>query len=351
MGTIYKRKTNKGLVKYYCSIYHKNKRTRKYLGDDKNTAYKKFKKIEYEIIFAQHLNNENQRIEFTKALISFVRYLNTTNTSQRQIKTIYSKINNFKAYCEIHRIIKLLDINKELCNKFIFDRSKSKIRNKYNFGNEKKFTLIKKTTLIKEIGVLKRFFNYCIEMEWLNSNPFKAIKVKNKLNFKPRFYFSDKQIRLILSKAGKYTDFCYFLVQTGLRPTDAFLLSSKHIFGRYLSIRMNKTGDYLNQIPLTNKVMQIIEPRLKNKGIIFPEIETLYQRKKCLRKIQSLFDPNYVRENNINLHTFRHTYARNMLNKGVPKEVLQTFLGHRSIKTTEIYANMMDKKELVKWID
>ena len=27
-----------------------------------------------------------------------------------------------------------------------------------------------------------------------------------------------------------------------------------------------------------------------------------------------------------------------MLNKGVPKEVLQTLLGHRSIKTTEIYA-------------
>ena len=28
-----------------------------------------------------------------------------------------------------------------------------------------------------------------------------------------------------------------------------------------------------------------------------------------------------------------------MLNKGVPKEVLQALLGHRSIKTTEIYAN------------
>ena len=28
-----------------------------------------------------------------------------------------------------------------------------------------------------------------------------------------------------------------------------------------------------------------------------------------------------------------------MLNKGVPKEVLQTLLGHRSIKTTERYAN------------
>ena len=34
-----------------------------------------------------------------------------------------------------------------------------------------------------------------------------------------------------------------------------------------------------------------------------------------------------------------------MLNKGVPKEVLQTLLGHRSIKTTEIYANWVRKEE------
>ena len=39
-----------------------------------------------------------------------------------------------------------------------------------------------------------------------------------------------------------------------------------------------------------------------------------------------------------------------MLNRGVPKEVLQTFLGHRSIKTTEIYANWVKTKELEKYI-
>ena len=38
----------------------------------------------------------------------------------------------------------------------------------------------------------------------------------------------------------------------------------------------------------------------------------------------------------INLHSFRQTYARNMLDKGASKEVLQILLSHRSIKTTEI---------------
>jgi len=39
-----------------------------------------------------------------------------------------------------------------------------------------------------------------------------------------------------------------------------------------------------------------------------------------------------------------------MLNKGVPKEVLQTLLGHRSIKTTEIYANWVRREELERWV-
>ena len=48
----------------------------------------------------------------------------------------------------------------------------------------------------------------------------------------------------------------------------------------------------------------------------------------------------------INLHPFRQTYARNMLDKGASKEVLQILLGHRSIKTTEIDTNWVEKDEL-----
>ncbi len=48
----------------------------------------------------------------------------------------------------------------------------------------------------------------------------------------------------------------------------------------------------------------------------------------------------------INLHPFRQTYARNMLNKEASKKVLLILLGHRSIKTTEIDTNWVEKDEL-----
>ena len=117
---------------------------------------------------------------------------------------------------------------------------------------------------------------------------------------------------------------------------------------------MNKTGNRLS-IPLSNHVISTLEALSKQCGsdetlLFFQSFKSDRQKKNCVKTMQSNFTADFVRTNNINLHTFRHTYAHNMLNKGVPKEVLQTLLGHRSIKTTEIYANWVRKEELEKWV-
>lgn len=41
-------------------------------------------------------------------------------------------------------------------------------------------------------------------------------------------------------------------------------------------------------------------------------------------------------------HTARHTYATLLLYKGVNITTVQKLLGHKSIKTTQIYTNVMD---------
>ena len=133
-----------------------------------------------------------------------------------------------------------------------------------------------------------------------------------------------------------------------LRSTDTFKLRKKHINGSYLGILMNKTDDFLH-VPLSRSILELIRSRFEY-DFIFPEVQSDRQRRSCVKSIQRLFKPEFVRENHIILHTFRHTYAHNMLDKGVPKEVLQTLLGHRSIKTTEIYANWVKTKELEKWV-
>ena len=45
---------------------------------------------------------------------------------------------------------------------------------------------------------------------------------------------------------------------------------------------------------------------------------------------------------NLNFHLARHTFATMSLSKGVPMESVSKMLGHTNIKTTQIYARIME---------
>lgn len=48
-------------------------------------------------------------------------------------------------------------------------------------------------------------------------------------------------------------------------------------------------------------------------------------------------------------HRFRHTFATEMLDKGVPIDVVSRLLGHRNLTSTQIYATVTDKRLRQEW--
>jgi site-specific recombinase XerD len=344
MATIFTRQSNDGRVSYYANISINGKRIRQFAGYDKDVALLHLKRIEYEAVFTK----QSPSINIDKAYSSYMDYIQTTSIKPKQVKVIKRKVGWFCEYAKSNSINKLEDVKSIIANSYILSRSNTMVQSRYNCGNEAIYQKISPSTLNREIGFIKRFFSYCIDMEWIDRNPFRAIKPFRVKPNGQRYHFSPEQLDNIMENAAKFYDFYYLLLHTGIRCTDAYKLKPEHFEGNYLKVQMNKTGDFLN-IPIPRHVLEVLEPRMANSSL-FPLLYSDRQRRNCVKNIQRLFEPDFVRRNNINLHTFRHTYAHNMLNKGVPKEVLQTLLGHRSIKTTEIYANWVRKEELERWV-
>jgi len=61
---------------------------------------------------------------------------------------------------------------------------------------------------------------------------------------------------------------------------------------------------------------------------------------------------NLFRESNYSPHSLRHSTASHMLESGVPLVVIMNFLGHKSLQSTQIYAELSAntvEKHLKEW--
>jgi site-specific recombinase XerD len=350
MGTISTRRTKSGALHFYGDLSVKGKRYKRFLGLSKRTAEAALQKLEYELRFEPEKFSRDI-VSYDQAIHKFMIHVELTGITYEQVKYIKSRIESFQYHCKKNGFMELDEITFDLSQSYIAKRRKEKIRKTYNYGKEGKWKHPATSTINREIGFQKRFFRYCSDNGWIKRNPWALIsRVKNDNNREPRYAFTEAELKKIFEVSGKFHDFFFILLHTGLRPTDTFVLTAESFDGNMMTVRQRKTGEWLQNIPVSKDVLNIMEARRSRGGLLFPELQSDRQRRNTRRLVQGLFEPAFVRKNNINLHTFRHTFARNMLNKGMPKEVLQTFLGHRSIRTTEIYANWVNSAELSKWV-
>jgi len=105
--------------------------------------------------------------------------------------------------------------------------------------------------------------------------------------------------------------------------------------------RQAKTGN-INHIPLNETALNLIGDRPQNDTLVFNLQSNVVHIRRLLK---SLLEAAKISKK-ITFHCARHTYAVMLLANGANLMTVKELLGHRDIKSTQIYAKVVDSSKL-----
>jgi site-specific recombinase XerD len=212
---------------------------------------------------------------------------------------------------------------------------------------------LQNNTAHKYVKNLKTVMNMAVGLDWIPSNPFNQFKCS--YNNPEREILTQEELNLIMSKEIKterlaeIRDVFIFCCYTGFAYSDVYKFEKdaviKGIDGEYwLSAHRQKTGTK-ESVPLLEIPMQVIE-KYKNHPYCIAQnkLLPLNSNQRFNAYLKELAEICGIKKH-ITTHIARHTFATTVtLANGVPIETVSSMLGHNSIRTTQIYAKVVEKK-------
>lgn len=208
-------------------------------------------------------------------------------------------------------------------------------------------------TIAKHMKHLKRHINVAINKEYMEVQKYAFRKYKIKSVENKHTHLSpdelDKIEKLDLT-SGKYArlektkDAFLFCCYTGMRYSDFVNLTSENI------VKIQK-DTWLIYKTIKTRIEVRLPLYLLFKG---KSLEVLNKYQKDLSDFFKLRDNSNVNKElviisklagvnkKISFHTARHTNATLLIYNGVNITTVQKLLGHKSVKTTQVYTNVMD---------
>lgn len=207
-------------------------------------------------------------------------------------------------------------------------------------------------TVTKYVTNLKKIMRICYANDWISKDPFYHWKAKWKKV--ERDILNERELKTLMEtempnqRLEQVRDIFVFCCFTGLSYIDVEKLSGNHIVlnmngEKWVRINRSKT-DIKSSVPL----LQVAERVLRKYNIDFDRT-----RDRLLPVISNQKLNLYLKEvavvcnigKKLTFHLSRHTFATTVtLANGVPIESVSKMLGHSSLKTTQIYAKVIDRK-------
>jgi site-specific recombinase XerD len=257
-------------------------------------------------------------------------------------KKFKSALNSLQAFIQWKfnkKDIYLPEVNLKFITEYEFYlKSVKKLQHNSAMGNIKK---------------LKKIIRQCIANDWLDKDPFRCYKITTKETH--RNFLLNHELEILKTKVitiprlDQVRDIFLFSCYTGLAYSDVMKLSPKDISigmdgEQWIFTTRIKTGT-ASRILLLPMVKTILakyskRPDIINSNGLLPRL-TNQKLNGYLKEISDICGF----EKQLTFHCARHTFATTVtLTNGVPIETVGKMLGHKSLRTTQIYAKILDNK-------
>lgn len=208
-------------------------------------------------------------------------------------------------------------------------------------------------TAVKYIKNFKKIVKLCLANGWLEKDPF--VNYKSKIRDVERAFLTEEEINTIYEKKFiterliQVRDIFVFSCFTGLAYIDVKKLTQENISigidgHKWIYTHRQKT-ETASRIPLLEIPAAIIEkyaahPQCVNEKKLLP----VMSNQKVNAYLKEIADVCGINKE-LTFHIARHTFATTVtLTNGVPIESVSKMLGHKSLRTTQHYAKILDKK-------
>lgn len=194
-----------------------------------------------------------------------------------------------------------------------------------------KLKTCKPATAKNHLAIIRRMFNYAIEMGFLKENPVKTKPVSFD-NARIRHLSDDEKVRLLASCKESKNKNLYNIVliamKTGMRKGEIQTLTPADIKNNTIYLKAENTKTSKGRIIPLNKELIEIFGRLGSFDFSL-NFREAFERAVAKAEIQDF-----------RFHDLRHTFASDLVIKGVDLYTVSKLLGHSTIEMTQRYAHL-----------
>ncbi len=225
---------------------------------------------------------------------------------------------------------------------------------------------LKASSISNYLSTYKSFYNYYIKINKTNSNP--AILIDSpKLEHKLPIYLTNEEIDELLNiKINNAFDarnksLLELLYSSGIRVSELVNLEFKNIDLNECIIRVMGKGKKERIVPINDIAIYYLKIYVKEyRHVLVKKEQNNYlflnnhgkkmTRQGVYKMIKKISLEKDIKKD-VSPHTLRHSIATHMLQNGADLRIIQEFLGHSDISTTQIYTHLSNEKKKQDFMD